>query len=138
MADRSHILVVDDDPVIQDVLKQQLSREGFRVSSAYCYKDMIKYVGDDMPDLIFLDVLLPDTDCFTVARELRGRSDVGIIMLTGKSDTVDKVVGLEIGADDYITKPFDQREFLARVNSTLRRTRQRQEQNPSKCGLSHF
>ena len=92
---------------------------------------MIKYVGDDMPDLIILDVLLPDMDGFTVARELRGRSDVGIIMLTGKSDTVDKVVGLEIGADDYITKPFDQREFLARVNSTLRRTRQRLEQNPS-------
>jgi DNA-binding response OmpR family regulator len=132
MADRSHILVVDDDLVIQDVLKQQLSREGFRVTTASNYEEMIKYVDDEMPDLVILDVLLPDMDGFSIARELRSRSDVGIIMLTGKGDTVDKIVGLEIGADDYVTKPFDQRELLARVNSTLRRTRRCQKQPSSK------
>jgi len=131
MAKRPQILVVDDDLAIQEVLKQQLSREGFRVALASSHEEMTKYIGDGMPDLIILDVLLPDTDGFSIARELRARSDVGIIMLTGKGDTVDKVVGLEIGADDYVTKPFDRRELLARVNSTLRRTQQRQDQAPS-------
>ena len=126
----SHILVVDDYPMIREVLDYQLSREGFEVTVAADAEEMRKNAALRTPDLVILDLVLPDTDGLTLARELRGESDVGIIMLTGKGDTVDKVVGLEIGADDYITKPFQKRELLARVHTLLRRIKQNRDTDP--------
>ena len=120
----AQILVVDDDERICRLLKRYLMREGYGVSTAANAAEMRQRVSGEMPDLVILDLNLPDADGFTLARELRSRSEVGIIMLTGKSDSVDRVVGLELGADDYVTKPFDERELLARVRSVLRRAGQ--------------
>ncbi len=107
---QKHILVVDDDPRICRLLTRYLAPEGFRVSTAESGAEMRQRTAEGMPDLVVLDMMLPDTDGFTLARELRADSNVGIIMLTGKTDQVDKVAGLEAGADDYVTKPFDKRE----------------------------
>lgn len=119
----SKILAVDDDPRICKLLTRYLSQEGFAVSTAGNGDAMFRQIAVDPPDLIILDLMLPHEDGLTLARQLRERHDIGIIMLTGKHDVVDKIVGLEIGADDYITKPFDERELLARVRSVLRRAR---------------
>jgi DNA-binding response OmpR family regulator len=121
MAEPASILIIDDDPRLCRALARYLAREGYSVRTANSGKEMRQAVSADRPDLIILDLMLPDEDGFTLARELRATSDVPVVILTGKSDTVDKVVGLELGADDYITKPFDQRELLARVRSVLRR-----------------
>jgi DNA-binding response OmpR family regulator len=121
MAVSNSILVVDDDPRVCRLVARYLRQEGYAVRTAGCGKEMRRILAEETPQLVILDVLLPDDDGFSVARELRADSDVGIVMLTGKADTVDKVVGLEVGADDYITKPFDERELLARVRSVLRR-----------------
>jgi len=121
------ILVVDDDERITRLLNRYLEREGYRVRTAATAAEMRKSLDADTPNLIILDLMLPDGDGFDLARELRSGFDVGIIMLTGKSDNVDRVVGLELGADDYVTKPFDERELLARVRSVLRRVGQGQE-----------
>ncbi len=115
------ILVVDDDPRLCRLVSRQLSREGYRVRTGGSGKEMRRLLAEERPDLVILDLMLPDEDGFTLARELRAGSNIGIVMLTGKTDTVDKIVGLEIGADDYVTKPFDERELLARVRSVLRR-----------------
>jgi DNA-binding response OmpR family regulator len=117
----SSILIVDDDPRVCRLVARYLGREGYTVRTAASGAQMRQVMLDDTPQLVILDILLPDDDGFDLARELRASSDVGIIMLTGKTDTVDKIVGLEVGADDYITKPFDERELLARVRSVLRR-----------------
>ena len=123
MGEKPYILVVDDEPMIRDLLVQQFSREGYRVSSAASGTEMREKLDGAMPDLVVLDLMLPDESGFALARELRAKFDGGIIFLTGKDNVVDKVVGLEIGADDYVTKPFEQRELLARVSSVLRRTK---------------
>ncbi len=115
------ILVVDDDPRLCRLVSRQLSREGYRVRTGGSGEEMRRLLAEERPDLVILDLMLPDEDGFTLARELRAGSNIGIVMLTGKTDTVDKIVGLEIGADDYVTKPFDERELLARVRSVLRR-----------------
>jgi two-component system, OmpR family, response regulator len=116
-----NILVVDDDERIRRLLTRYLGREGYLVREAGSVEEMRQCLAEALPSLLILDLMLPDGNGLTLAREIRARSDVPIIMLTGKSDTVDKVVGLEIGADDYVTKPFDQRELLARVRTVLRR-----------------
>lgn len=116
------ILIVDDDERLRRVLGRYLHREGYHVVEAASGEEMRACIGADRPDLIILDLMLPDEDGLTLARELRARSDIAIVMLTGKTDMVDKVVGLELGADDYMTKPFDERELLARVRTVLRRT----------------
>jgi DNA-binding response OmpR family regulator len=115
------ILVVDDDPRLCRLVSRQLTREGYSVRTAAGGEDMRRLISEARPDLVILDLMLPGEDGFSLARELRAHSNVGIVMLTGKADTVDKIVGLEIGADDYVTKPFDERELLARVRSVLRR-----------------
>ena len=115
------ILIVDDDPRVCRLLSRYLDREGYTIRTACDGQEMRRLVDTEPPDLIILDVMLPGDDGLSLARELRSKSDVGIIMLTGKSDIVDKVVGLELGADDYVTKPFEERELLARVRSVLRR-----------------
>jgi len=115
------ILVVDDDQRLCRLVARYLQREGYEARTAISAAEMRVALREDDPDLVILDLILPDGDGFELARELLAQSDVAIIILTGKTDTVDKVVGLEIGADDYITKPFEPRELLARVRSVLRR-----------------
>jgi DNA-binding response OmpR family regulator len=115
------ILIVDDDVRICRMLRSYLKREGYSVSISSNGKEMWQQFEAFEPDLILLDVVLPGDDGITLARELRKTSDVGIIMLTGKNDPVDQIIGLEIGADDYVTKPFDERQLLARIRSLLRR-----------------
>lgn len=115
------ILVVDDDPRICRLLARYLSQEGYQVSTACSGKAMRQMLPEVRPRLVILDLMLPDEDGFGLARELRARSNLAIVILSGKANPVDKIVGLELGADDYITKPFDERELLARVRSVLRR-----------------
>lgn len=103
------------------MLRSYLKREGYSVSISSNGEEMWQQFETFEPDLILLDVILPGDDGITLARELRKTSDVGIIMLTGKNDPVDQIIGLEIGADDYVTKPFDERQLLARIRSLLRR-----------------
>jgi len=118
----THILVVDDDPKVRLLLRRCFEGEGFRVSEASNGGEVERVMSSDSPDLVTLDISLPDTDGLAVTREIRGKSKVPIIMVTGKGETIDRVVGLEIGADDYISKPFHLREVLARVRAVLRRS----------------
>lgn len=118
-----HILVVDDDLDIRDLLSEYLGKQGFRVTTAAEGRSMRVALGRGVPDLIVLDLMLPGDDGLTLCREVRAKSDVPIIMLTAKSEEIDRVVGLEMGADDYLAKPFSPRELLARIKSILRRTR---------------
>ena len=117
-----HIVVVDDDPDIRDVVAEYLVNEGFRVSGAAEGAEMRRTLVSDKVDLILLDLRLPGEDGLSLLKELQLRPEIGVIILTGKDDVVDRVTGLELGADDYITKPFHLRELLARVRSVLRRT----------------
>ncbi|WDR02861.1 response regulator [Devosia algicola] len=115
-----HILVVDDDEQIRRLLRRCLESEGYRVSEAQDQPGVEAHLGTDV-DLITLDLGLGRTDGLSIARTVRQRSNVPIIMITGKGDMIDRIVGLEVGADDYIAKPFHLREVLARVRSVLRR-----------------
>ena len=120
-----HILVVDDEAEVRELLREYLGKQGFRISTAEnvpTARALIDGLADGV-DLVILDLRMPGEDGLVLARELRGRSNVGIIMLTASGETIDRVVGLEVGADDYMAKPFDPRELLARVRSVLRRTR---------------
>ena len=122
--DRSkpHIAVVDDEVEITVLLANYLQANGFRVSQLHDGTALFRLMAEDRPELVLLDVGLPGADGFSIAREIRARWSCGLVMVTGRGDAVDKVVGLEIGADDYVTKPFDLRELLARVKAVLRRT----------------
>lgn len=120
-----HILVVDDDSRIRQMLSRYFEEEGYRVSLAGDGQEMRERLDKQPVDVILLDLMLPGEDGLTLARDIRARSDVPIIMLTGRSDVVDRVVGLEVGADDYIAKPFHLREVLARVRGVLRRRQPR-------------
>lgn len=115
------ILVVDDEKPIADILKFNLEREGYSVELAYDGQEAIDKTHRSNPDLILLDIMLPKIDGFAVCKMLRQNYQTPIIMLTAKEEEVDKVLGLELGADDYITKPFSVRELLARVKANLRR-----------------
>lgn len=117
------ILVVDDEKPIADILKFNLEREGFEVVCAYDGNQALELVHKEEPDLILLDIMLPYKDGMEVCREVRKSYDIPIIMLTAKDSEIDKVLGLELGADDYVTKPFSTRELLARVKANLRRHR---------------
>ena len=119
----SKILIVDDDPRIVRMLERYLVGEGFDVAAAIDGASARSVFAEDGADLILLDLQLPDADGLDLAREFRAQSDVGIIILTGKGDPIDRVVGLEVGADDYVAKPFHMREVLARIKSLLRRVR---------------
>lgn len=121
MASSEHILVVDDDPEIREVVDDYLTEEGFRVSLAADGNAMHEALQHEPADLVILDVRLPGEDGLTLAAKLRQSSQAGIIMLSSKDDLVDRVAGLEVGADDYVAKPFHLRELLARVRSVLRR-----------------
>ncbi len=115
------ILVVDDEKNIVDILRYNLEKEGYDVIYAYDGKEAIFQAMKHKPDLILLDIMLPEYDGFIVCRKLRESMTVPIIMLSAKGEELDKVIGLEMGADDYITKPFSARELIARVKSNLRR-----------------
>jgi DNA-binding response OmpR family regulator len=131
--------VVDDDPQICSMLERFLRDEGFAVSTAAGGAEMRRVMSTDAVDLVILDVILPGEDGFEIARSLRGKSDVGIIMLTSKVETSDQVVGLETGADDYVPKPFDLRVLLARVRSVLRRRQAaRRETKASEAKIVKF
>lgn len=121
MAEQAHILVVDDDPRVRKMLTSYLSDEGFRVSVAENGSCMRRCLEREKVDLVLLDLMLPQEDGLELAREIRTRPGIGIIMVTGRADVVDTIVGLEVGADDYIAKPFHLREVLARIKSVLRR-----------------
>ncbi len=115
------ILIVDDEQNIVDILRANLEREGYQTLSAYDGIQAVEMGISQKPDLILLDCMLPKMDGFDVCRKLRQQTNVPILMLTAKSEEIDKVLGLELGADDYITKPFSVREVLARVKAQLRR-----------------
>ena len=116
------ILIVDDEKNIVDILRFNLQKEGFETMEAYDGREAIEKAIRLKPDIILLDVMLPVFDGFTVCRKLRERIQTPIIMLTAKEEEVDKILGLEMGADDYVTKPFSPRELIARIKSNLRRS----------------
>jgi two-component system OmpR family response regulator len=119
-----HILIVDDHREIRDLVSRVLAREGFRVSVAVDGSAMREVLAGARIDLILLDLMLPGEDGLSLCRGLRAESDVPIIMLTAKGDEIDRVIGLEIGADDYMAKPFGSRELVARIRAVLRRGRE--------------
>jgi DNA-binding response OmpR family regulator len=116
------ILVVDDEERMARFIRLNLEHDGFQVTEAYRGMKAIQALRDDMPDLIILDVMLPDLDGFDVLKMIREISQVPVIMLTAKGEEDDRVLGLELGADDYVTKPFSPRELVSRVRAVLRRT----------------
>jgi two-component system OmpR family response regulator len=118
-----HVLVVDDDAEIRALLGEYLERNGFRVSLATDGREMRRALDASRPDIVVLDVMLPREDGLALCRDLRAQSSLPVIMLTAKVEEVDRIIGLEMGADDYLPKPFNPRELLARIKSILRRTR---------------
>jgi DNA-binding response OmpR family regulator len=124
MAEESaRILLVDDEQAVQTLLTYPLRRDGYEVIAAGDGQEALRRFAEQRFDLVVLDLMLPKLDGIEVCRRMRSRSQVPIIMLTAKGDEIDKVVGLEMGADDYITKPFSMREFRSRVKAALRRSR---------------
>jgi len=115
------ILVVDDEKPISDIIKFNLEKEGYEVVTAFDGEEALEKVTAEEPDLIVLDIMLPKIDGLEVVREVRKNHDMPIIMVTAKETEIDKVLGLELGADDYVTKPFSNRELVARVKANLRR-----------------
>ena len=118
---KRRILIVEDEQNIVDILKFNLQKEGFDTLEAYDGQQGLELAEREKPDLILLDLMLPEMDGFTVCRRIRQTSQVPILMLTAREEEVDKVLGLELGADDYITKPFSPRELMARIKANLRR-----------------
>ena len=134
-AQQTKILVVDDDDDIRGLLVDFLIEEGFGATGAANAQHMDAAIARDRPDLVVLDLMLPGEDGLSICRRLRSTSAIPVIMLTARSAEVDRIVGLEIGADDYVTKPFSKRELLARIRSVLRRGAQPAELNPPKAVL---
>lgn len=121
MADRPHLLIVDDDREIRSLLGQYLERNDFRTTAVADGREMRRVLERAAIDLIVLDLMLPGEDGLTLCRELRAHSQIPVIMLTARGEDVDRIVGLEIGADDYLPKPFNPRELLVRIRAVLRR-----------------
>ena len=119
---KEKILVVDDEKNICDLLRMYLEKEGYSVVMAHNGVDAVSMFNSENPDLVLLDIMLPQLDGWQVCREIRKTSEKPIIMLTAKDEVFDKVLGLELGADDYVTKPFDTKEIVARIKAVLRRT----------------
>jgi two-component system response regulator RegX3 len=128
------ILVVEDEPAISEPLADHLARDGFEPVVASTLKEAREAYGRQPPDLILLDVMLPDGDGRDLAREIRRTSDVPIVMLTARGEEIDRVLGLELGADDYVVKPFSARELSARIRAILRRGRSAQRRAPVEIG----
>ena len=122
MSERPHVLIVDDDREIRGLLAQYLEKHDFRTSAVADGREMRRVLERSHVDLLVLDLMLPGEDGLSLCRELRGRSQLPIIMLTARGEDVDRIVGLELGADDYIAKPFNPRELLGRIKAVLRRS----------------
>lgn len=133
--DKQKILVVDDEKPIADIIKFGLEKDGFEVICAYDGNEAVEKVKEHVPNLILLDIMLPYRDGMEVCREVRKTYDMPIIMLTAKDSEIDKVLGLELGADDYVTKPFSTRELIARVKANLRRNQKVQESDTEKKNI---
>ncbi|TAM43972.1 MAG: response regulator [Gammaproteobacteria bacterium] len=118
---QAHILVVDDDAALRELLGRYLGEQGMRVSAVADGAAMDRAIAADRPDLVILDLMLPGEDGLSLARRLRARDNLPIIMLSARGEDVDRIVGLEVGADDYLAKPFNPRELLARIRAVLRR-----------------
>jgi len=131
------ILVVEDEPALQETLAYNLTRQGYEVKTAGDGQAALDIARKEQPDLIVLDIMLPVLDGFEVCRILRKKMNTPVIMLTARDDEIDRVIGLEIGADDYLTKPFSMREFLARVKAQLRRVRMVREEMEDESQVAH-
>jgi two-component system OmpR family response regulator len=123
MTRQDHILIVDDDAEIRDLLREYLQKQDYRVATAANGRELRTAMSTARPDLLVLDLMLPGEDGLELCRDLRAGSNMPIIMLTARGDETDRIVGLEMGADDYLPKPFSPRELLARIKSVLRRAR---------------
>ena len=128
MAEPDHILVVEDEPITREQLVSYFEEEGFRVTSTGSGDDVHDLVKTNDIILVLLDIKLPGKDGLTLTREIRAQSDVGIILVTSKQEQIDRILGLESGADDYVTKPFDPRELLSRARNLIRRVQLQQRQ----------
>jgi two-component system OmpR family response regulator len=138
MTDRAHILVVDDDRDIRDLLRDYLEKNGFRATAVADGKETRRALERAQVDLIVLDLMLPHESGLEICRELRTHSDVPIVMLTALGEEIDRVVGLEVGADDYLAKPFSPRELLGRIRAVLRRTQAARSVQPSESAVYTF
>ncbi len=128
------ILIIDDDEKLNRLLKEFLARFGYDVKCATHPKKGLEMINLNPPDIIILDIMLPDMDGFSICKEIRKNLSVPVIMLTARGDVTDRIVGLELGADDYLPKPFEPRELVARIQSVLRRSNMPQKQNLIKHG----
>ncbi|MFB3107237.1 MAG: response regulator [Pseudomonadales bacterium] len=128
MAEQEHILIVEDEPITREQLVSYFEEEGFRVSSTGSGSEVLPMVADNEVILVLLDIKLPGKDGLTLTREIRAQSDIGIILVTSKQEQIDRILGLESGADDYVTKPFDPRELLSRAKNLIRRVHIQQNQ----------
>ncbi len=124
MTKTEHILIVNDEPSVVEVVSLYLKRDGFEVSEAADGEQALAIIDRETPNLVILDIMLPKVDGLSVVRQVRTRTNIPIILLTARSEEMDRVVGLEIGADDYVVKPFSPRELVSRVRAVLRRTRE--------------
>jgi DNA-binding response OmpR family regulator len=132
------VLVVDDEPMVREVLARYLEQEGFAVSIAEDGEEALTAFRTERPDLVLLDLMLPRIDGLEVFRRMREGSTTPVIMLTARGEETDRVVGLELGADDYVTKPFSPREVVARVRAVLRRTAEQATSSPAPEGIVEF
>lgn len=132
------ILLVDDEQHIIDLAQMYLEQDGFEIISANDGEEALERIFNDNPDLVVLDLMLPKMDGWEVCKQVRMKSDVPIVMLTARDDDIDKIVGLELGADDYLTKPFNPRELLARVRAILRRIERTPEANDNLIKLGNL
>lgn len=128
---KNKILIIDDDPKLNDLLNSYLQKFGFESISAIHPHEGLKLVDSEKPDLVILDVMMPDMDGFEVCKEIRKENNIPIIMLTARGELTDKVVGLELGADDYLSKPFEPRELVARIQTVLRRIQPKTQNSAS-------
>jgi DNA-binding response OmpR family regulator len=131
------ILVVEDEPSIREIVVLYLLRAGFQVESAADGREAQHRLAQRMPDLIILDLMLPEVDGYQLTRQLRERSDIPIIMLTSRREEVDRIAGLEMGADDYVVKPFSPQELVSRVRAVLRRARPSGQVEPAAATIRH-
>jgi len=139
MAKQDHILIVDDDAEIRGLLGEYLQKQGYRATAVADGKGLRAAMDKSRPDVIILDLMLPGEDGLALCRDLRARSEIPIIMLTARGDETDRIVGLELGADDYVAKPFNPRELLARIKSVLRRARSLPDNlKPEEAGSYRF
>ncbi len=138
MSTSPHILIVDDHREIRDLVSRTLAKEGFRVTAAGDGKAMRKALADGRFDLILLDLMLPGDSGLVLCREIRATSNIPIIMVTAKGEEVDRVIGLELGADDYLPKPFGTRELVARINAVLRRMRPDEQRSNEKTKAKRY